>query len=88
MGFWGSDQRLTSANRGLIAWRQNAGLLIDRSRITPHTQAGSAWGLTILDSTYTWRSAIGLTKQGTLLYVAGNRSRPQRWRGPCAPPAR
>ena len=72
MGRWGTDHRLSGANRTLVAWRQNAGLLIDHGRITPYTQDGSAWGLTILNSTYTWRSGIGLTRQGTLLYVAGN----------------
>jgi hypothetical protein len=72
MGSWGLDHRLTEANRDLIAWRQNAGLLIDHGHITSHTQEGSAWGLTILNSTYTWRSGIGLTRHGTLLYVAGS----------------
>jgi hypothetical protein len=72
MGAWGKDHRLTTANRGLVAWRQNAGLLIDRGRITAQTQDGSAWGLSILNSAYTWRSGIGLTKRGTLLYVAGS----------------
>jgi hypothetical protein len=72
MGAWGLDRRLTLANHDLVAWRQNAGLLISRGRIQPRTQDGAAWGLTILDSTYTWRSGIGLTSHGTLLYVAGN----------------
>lgn len=72
MGTWGLDRRLTPANRALVAWRQNAGLLIDHGHISAHSQDGAAWGLTILNSTYTWRSGIGLTSHGTLLYVAGN----------------
>ena len=71
MGAWGRDRRLTGANRGLVAWRQNAQLLIDHGRIAAATQDGAAWGLSILNSTYTWRSAIGLTGHGTLLYAAG-----------------
>jgi hypothetical protein len=72
MGAWGRDHRLTGANRNLVAWRQNAGLLIDHGRITARTQIGTDWGQSILDSTYTWRSGIGLTKHGTLLYAAGS----------------
>jgi hypothetical protein len=72
MGTWGLDHRLTSTNSNLIAWRQNAGLLIDHGHITSQTQDGAAWGLTVLNSVYTWRSGIGLTRHGTLLYVAGN----------------
>ena len=71
MGSWGRDHRLTGANRNLVAWRQNADLLIDRGRIAARTQDGAGWGLTVLNSTYTWRSGIGLTSRGTLLYAAG-----------------
>ncbi len=72
MGSWGLDRRLTGANGGLTAWRQNGALLIDHGRIAPLTQDGAAWGLTILNRAYTWRSGIGLTRQGTLLYAAGD----------------
>ncbi len=72
MGSWGLDQRLTGANGGLTAWRQNGALLIDHGRIAPLTQDGAAWGLTILNRAYTWRSGIGLTRRGTLLYAAGD----------------
>lgn len=71
MGSWGLDRRLTGANRGLVSWRQNGPLLIDHGLISPATQDGAAWGLTILNRTYTWRSGIGLTRHGTLLYVSG-----------------
>jgi len=72
MGAWGLDRRLTGANGGLTAWRQNGALLIDHGRIAPLTQDGAAWGLTILNRAYTWRSGIGLTRRGTLLYAAGD----------------
>jgi len=72
MGSWGLDRRLTGANGGLTAWRQNGALLIDHGRIAPLTQDGAAWGLTILNRAYTWRSGIGLTRHGTLLYAAGD----------------
>ncbi len=72
MGSWGLDRRLTGANSRLVAWRQNGGLLIDHGRIAPRAQDDSNWGLSIMNSTYTWRSAIGLTNHRTLIYVAGN----------------
>ena len=71
MGNWGLDKRLSVANHDLVAWRQNANLLIDHGHISPQTQDGSAWGLTLLNSTYTWRSGIGMTRNGTLLYAGG-----------------
>jgi hypothetical protein len=71
MGSWGLDRRLTGANTRLAAWRQNAGLLIDRGRIASRARNESNWGLSIMNDTYTWRSAIGLSNHHTLIYVAG-----------------
>ncbi|HLZ58579.1 MAG TPA: phosphodiester glycosidase family protein [Ktedonosporobacter sp.] len=72
LGAWGVDPLLNSQNSDLVAWRQNAALLIDKGVINPLTQDGAAWGGTILNSAYTWRSAIGITADGSLLYAAGN----------------
>lgn len=72
LGAWGKDPQLNSGNTDLAAWRQNASLLINHGVINPLTQDGAAWGGTILNSAYTWRSGIGITAQGTLLYAAGN----------------
>lgn len=72
LGAWGKDPLLSAGNSDLVAWRQNAALLIDAGKINPLTGDGAAWGGTILNSTYTWRSGIGITRSGTLLYAAGN----------------
>jgi hypothetical protein len=72
LGTWGADPRLNSNNPDLVAWRQNASLLINKGIINPLTQDGAAWGGTILNSAYTWRSGLGLTADGTLLYAAGD----------------
>lgn len=72
LGAWGIDPRLNMANTDLVAWRQNAALLIDHGVINPLTQDGAAWGGTILNSTYTWRSGLGITAQGALIYAAGD----------------
>jgi hypothetical protein len=55
-----------------VAWRQNASLLIDQGVINPLTQDGAAWGGTYLNKANTWRSAIGITADGTFIYAAGN----------------
>jgi hypothetical protein len=69
---WGRDPRLGPTNRTLAAWRQNAALLIDHSQLNPLTSDGAAWGGVWLNKAYTWRSGIGLTDHGTLLYAAGD----------------
>ncbi|HLJ34032.1 MAG TPA: phosphodiester glycosidase family protein, partial [Ktedonobacteraceae bacterium] len=72
LGAWGTDPRFTSTNHDLVAWRQNAALLINNGVINPLTSDGSAWGGTILNSAYTWRSGLGITASGTLIYAAGD----------------
>lgn len=69
---WGADPRLTLATHLLVAWRQNAALLIDHGVLNPLTSDGGAWGGTVLNSAYTWRSGIGITSQGTLISASGN----------------
>lgn len=72
LGAWGVDPQLNSQNTNLVAWRQNAALLINNGAINPLTQDGAAWGGTILNSAYTWRSGIGITAHGTMIYAAGD----------------
>ena len=71
MGAWGKDPRLNSGNSDLTAWRQNASPLIDHSIVNSLANDGSAWGGTILNRTHTWRSGLGLTSYGSLIYAAG-----------------
>lgn len=77
IGSWGVDPQLNSNNRDLVAWRQNASLLINNEVINPLTKDGAAWGGTILNSEYTWRSGLGITAQGNLVYAAGNALLPE-----------
>lgn len=72
LGAWGVDPSLNNGNTNLVAWRQNAALLINNGKINPLTQDGAAWGGTILNAAYTWRSGIGITAHGTLIYAAGS----------------
>lgn len=74
IGTWGVDPRLNSSYPGLLAWRQNVLLLINHGIINPLTQNGSLWGLTVLNQpwAYTWRSGLGITAQGSLIYAEGS----------------
>ena len=57
------------------ACRQNAILLVDHGEISKRTTEGNdTWGYVNVNSSefITWRSAIGLTKDGNLLIAAGN----------------
>lgn len=57
------------------ACRQNVILLVDRGEINRRTTEGNdTWGYVQVDSSefITWRSAVGLTKDGDLLVAAGN----------------
>jgi hypothetical protein len=71
LGAWGVDPQLRSGNTDLVAWRQNASLLINHGVINSLANDGAAWGGTILNISNTWRSGLGITASGTLLYAAG-----------------
>jgi hypothetical protein len=60
---------------GVRAVRENLDLIVDAGRPAPGLgSAGSRrWGNSRTQLQYTWRSAIGTTGDGRLLYVAGNR---------------
>ena len=61
-----------------VAIRQNGPLLVKDGQITSFTEAGKdTWGRTVTVSMYTWRSAIGVTKEGDLIYAVGPSLRPQ-----------
>lgn len=59
--------------KNIVAIRQNGPYLVENGHVTPYVESGTDdWGRTITNSTYTWRSAIGVTKTGELLYAVGN----------------
>jgi len=56
-----------------IGVRQNGPFLVENGKITSYVEAGTdTWGRTITNSTYTWRSGLGITKVGNLIYAVGN----------------
>ena len=72
MGEWARDLTWTDDT---VAVRQNAVLLVDNCEVSKRTKEGNnTWGYVEVNSAefITWRSAIGLTRNGDLLVAAGN----------------
>jgi hypothetical protein len=71
VGQWGRDVRLSS---DVVAVRQNLDLLVDGGRLSSQVNAANtrAWGVTVGNAAYVWRSAVGVRPDGSLVYVAGN----------------
>jgi Phosphodiester glycosidase len=57
----------------VAAVRQNLAMLIDNGSINPDVDSTSTsmWGFTIGNKTYVWRSAVGVRKDGSLVFVVG-----------------
>ena len=53
--------------------RQNLDLVVDDGRPVPGLDANDTtrWGFTLGDQVYVWRSGVGVTADGALVYVAG-----------------
>jgi hypothetical protein len=70
IGEWGRD--LTAAE-GFVALRQNLHLMVDGGRTVAglSTNTGGRWG-TVRNGLPTWRSGLGVTANGDLVYVAGD----------------
>jgi hypothetical protein len=72
IGAWGRDLQ---AGSDLIAFRQNCLLLVDAGQINPHVndESRKEWGYTVKNLDTTWRSGVGLSKDGRfLIYAVGN----------------
>ena len=57
----------------VAAVRQNLGLLVDNGAITAdvNSTTTSTWGATVGNATYVYRSALGVRKDGSLVFVVG-----------------
>ena len=68
MGTWGRDLLQTP---DMVSYRQNCPPLIEDGTITAETGKLTLWGLSVSDEVYLYRSGLGVTKDGRLLYVCG-----------------
>jgi hypothetical protein len=75
VGQWGRDVGPGSPQPTVAAARQNLDLLVDGSRPVAglDSNQGGRWGRTLGNAFYVWRSGVGVTRSGALVYVAGNR---------------
>jgi Phosphodiester glycosidase len=67
---WGRDARLTP---DVVSVRQNLGLLVDHGKPIPGLNPSDTtqWGFTLGNAVYVWRSGVGITANGALIYVGG-----------------
>ena len=70
VGQWGRDVRMTP---DVVAVRQNLTLLVDHGQAVPGLNPNDtyAWGATLGGVPAVWRSGVGVTRSGALVYVTG-----------------
>ena len=70
VGQWGRDASMTP---DVVSVRQNLDLLVDNGQVVPAAYNSSAtqWGATLGGALYVWRSGLGVTANGALVYVGG-----------------
>ena len=70
IGAWGSEVRMTS---DVVGVRQNLKLLVDHGRVPAAVNQNviASWGATLGGGYYVWRSGLGITKDGRIIFVYG-----------------
>jgi hypothetical protein len=71
VGEWGRD--VSTQTPGLVMARQNLDLIVDGGQPVPGVQDNdpARWGQTVGNSVLVWRSGLGVTADGAVVYVAG-----------------
>ena len=69
LGAWGTS---AVPQTGTMSYRQNLPLIVDQGKSSPLLNDPAAWGVVVGNSTYVWRSGIGITLHGDLVYAAGD----------------
>jgi hypothetical protein len=70
IGAWGTQVKMSS---DVASVRQNLDLIVNDGKPVPGLIANdnSQWGATLGGAYYVWRSGIGVTRSGALIYVGG-----------------
>jgi Phosphodiester glycosidase len=70
VGVWGRDFAMTP---DIQAVRQNLELIVDNGQLNPQLQENdtNAFGATLGNNVYVWRSGVGVTADGALVYAGG-----------------
>ena len=70
IGSWGHELRMTP---NVVGVRQNLKLLVDHGKIpaTVNQNVLTSWGATLGGGYYVWRSGLGITKGGRIIFAYG-----------------
>ena len=70
VGRWGRD---VGMNNKVVAVRQNLTLIVDHGKVIPGLNPNDilTWGMSLFKNADAWRSGIGVTATGNLVYVVG-----------------
>jgi hypothetical protein len=70
IGVWGRDVGMTSQ---VIGVRQNLKLIVDQGQVPSSVDSNveSSWGATLGGGYYVWRSGLGITQDGRIVFVYG-----------------
>ena len=70
IGEWGRDLHMTP---NVVGVRQNLKLIVDHGQISANVNQDvlGSWGATLGGGYYVWRSGIGVTKDGRVIFVYG-----------------
>ncbi len=70
VGAWGKTVTMTPS---VVSVRQNLDLLVENGKPVPGLNATTTtrWGATLGNAVYVWRSGLGVTSDGALVYVGG-----------------
>ncbi|MGH9065586.1 MAG: N-acetylmuramoyl-L-alanine amidase, partial [Acidimicrobiales bacterium] len=68
VGDWGRD---VGPGPGILAVRQNLPLLVDHGAPVASAASPGLWGAVLGGGVHTWRSGVGVTAGGDLVYVGG-----------------
>lgn len=72
VGEWGRQVKMTP---DVLGARQNLDLIVDDGQVNSriNDNSGNRWGATIGNELYVWRSGVGVTANGALIYASGPR---------------
>jgi len=70
IGVWGRDVKMT---RQVVGVRQNLKLVVDHGQVpaSVNQDVQTNWGATLGGGYYVWRSGLGITKDGRIIFVYG-----------------
>jgi hypothetical protein len=70
IGSWGDTVRMAPS---VVSVRQNLSLLVQNGKPVPglNSTTTTKWGATLGNAVYVWRSGLGITANGALVYVGG-----------------